>query len=244
MEFSKAFQRLVLGFLILTIGFLSLTVQPALVFTSVLTTNAGWMTLFTGIVALTGVCQLVAIAVQSCFMYKGLKATKQSIDISNSINRPFIFINSFESHIINTQLCIMPKWENSGNTPAVNLRNYVNWVVFRDEPPADYGWPDLDKDGNPISGPGDGITTFIGPKATQYADRLNIPLQQMEKVQNRDLRLFVWGWVEYDDILDTAPRHRTEFCNEVIVTHLETDNHGKASIAMQFPQFGALNTAR
>jgi hypothetical protein len=36
-----------------------------------------------------------------------------------------------------------------------------------------------------------------------------------------DTRLFIWGWVEYDDIFEGSRRHRTEYCNELLTDGFE-----------------------
>ena len=58
---------------------------------------------------------------------------------------------------------------------------------------------------------------FIGPQATidldgpQFDDR---DIERRFSAQNKK-RLFIWGWMEYGDILQSRQRHRTEFCMEL-----------------------------
>jgi hypothetical protein len=59
------------------------------------------------------------------------------------------------------------------------------------------------------------------------------------------LRLFVWGWAEYRDVFDGIPLHRTEFCNEVIVTEMGREEAtGKVTFAVRFSIYGPHNSAK
>ena len=171
--------------------------------------------------------------------------TKISKEALISVQRAFVFIKLFKSHVVNNEFLIMPMWENSGSTVANSLKNWVNFKVFSGEPPNNYDYPDLDRNGQLIPGQGEGLSTFIGPHATQYADTLAIPLPIMEEVRAGKLRLFIWGWAEYRDVFDGVSLHRTEFCNEVIVTEMGRDEvTGKAASAMRFSIYGPHNSAK
>jgi hypothetical protein len=175
-------------------------------------------------------------------------STKISKEALISVQRAFVFIKLFETHVINNEFnefLIMPMWENSGSTVANSLKNWVNFKVFPGEPPNNYDYPDLDRDGQLLPGQGEGLSMFIGPHATQYADTLAIPVPIMEEVRAGKLRLFVWGWAEYCDVFEGIPLHRTEFCNEVIVTAMGRDEAtGKVTSAVRFSIYGPHNSAK
>ena len=171
------------------------------------------------------------------------KAAKTAQDTLLITQRPFVFVAIFDIHIIGEEIRILPKWKNSGSTPAMQFRNWANWKIFPNGPPHGYTWPDLDASGKPLPIPDNGTITFIGPKATIYAESLKIPISTMEQVRAGKQRLFLWGWSEYNDILGGTPRHRTEFCNEVTVTDLGKDSKGEATIAASFAHHRTHNTA-
>ena len=209
--------------------------------------------LFTAILALVTTILAVIAIFQSAMLIRAdrtaqiaANAAKESTKISRQalidVQRPFVFISVFETAIIGNEFRILPKWENGGTTAAMNRVNYVNWKTFASAPPFDYAWPDLDQFGNQISGKGIGDVAFIAPKATQYAATLRIPLTTLDEVREGKLRLLVWGWIEYEDILSEA-HHRTEFCNEMVATNMGVDNDGRRSIAASFALFGPHNTA-
>src|SRR6202011_1536209 len=60
-------------------------------------------------------------------------------------------------------------------------------------------------------------------KTWYYTAPLDIP---MDRIKAGTDRIFIWGWMEYDDTLKGTlgtPRHRTEFCNELVVLNLGAD---------------------
>lgn len=144
------------------------------------------------------------------------KATGQLVQESRgsllSTQRAFVFIKAFEVHKIDDpkKLVIIPQWENSGGTPTKNMLNHVNWKLFDKDIPDDFGFPDFSGE--------EGTPTLIGPHATQYASPLEIDAQHIAAVTENKGRIFIWGWADYDDVFIGTTRHRTEFCNEVIIT--------------------------
>lgn len=98
-----------------------------------------------------------------------------------------------KTHIIGNEFRVLPKWENSGATPANPMKNHVSWSSFNGEPPAIFGYPDLDRNGQPLPDRKGGISFFLGPKAVKYAETLRIPLAVMELVRKGEMRLFSVG---------------------------------------------------
>ena len=124
------------------------------------------------------------------------------------------------------------------------MHSRVNWKFFPGEPPPDYDYPDFDARGNVDISP-ETHPAFVGPKATSYTAPLDIPMDIIKAGTNR---IFIWGWMEYDDTLKGTlgtPRHRTEFCNELVVLNLGADEKNPQAIkaAMYFPVYGPLNSA-
>jgi hypothetical protein len=177
---------------------------------------------------------------------KVAEATRQSADISNrtliTTQRAFVFIDNIEFYIVGQEFRLLPKWVNSGTTPANPMTNWANWKTFTGEPPTDFSYPDLDATGQPISGGGKGIKFFIGPKGGTYAPTLNIPRHVMETIRSGEQRLFIWGWGDYKDVFEGSPLRRTEFCFEVFVKTLDSVND-KVTAAISFPLYGPHNSA-
>jgi hypothetical protein len=176
---------------------------------------------------------------------KSADAARQSADIARQAlvgtQRAFVFLKQFEVVPINQEIRILPQWENSGSTPTTNARSYVNWKTFVGDPPPNYSWPDLDANGNPLTTPASPQLFFVAPKGTKYAHTLIIPNHTMDAVRDKTERLFVWGWINYED--EFGQDHRTEFCNEVIVTSISVQQ-GQVTVAASFADYGPHNTAR
>lgn len=175
-----------------------------------------------------------------------VSAAEKSADVARtaliSTQRAFLFPNMFEVHVINNDILIMPQWKNSGNTPANPVINYVNWMTLAGEPPTDFTYPDLAADGSALPEKKGGIIFYMGPQTTSYAEPLKIPVATMGQVKDGRLRLFIWGWIQYRDIVDNTAVHRTEFCNEVVVTDMGKKDD-KTTIAVTFAKYGPYNTA-
>jgi hypothetical protein len=199
--------------------------------------------LFNGLLVIVG-------ATQAVFLWRAVKETGESTRISKQalvdVQRAFVFIKMFEVSVINNNIVIMPQWENSGYTPATQKINWVSWQTFVGEIPPNFYTFDFNAQGRPVpAGSEDLPPTFIGPHATQFADALTIPIAIMEEVRTWNQRLFVWGWIEYRDAFDGTPIHRTEFCNEVMVTSISRDEVTKETkAALRFALYGPYNTAK
>jgi len=208
-------------------------------------TNSGWLTWIdqhNGLINALGTLIIAAFTVVLALATMQLQqlAEKQSED-TVAIQRPFLSISTFETYVVGNELRILPKWENSGATPANPVKNWANWKTFPSEPPSDFNYPDLDANGNPTTGTPNGPSFFIGAKASRYSEILKIPIATLEQVRNGALRLFIWGWAEYHDaFVDTA--RRTEYCNELVVTSLGRDGD-KVSVAASFAAYGSPNKA-
>jgi hypothetical protein len=74
----------------------------------------------------------------------------------------------------------------------------------------DFDFPDFSGDHT--------IGMLIGPHSTVNALPLEIGAGDLEEVIARRGHLYVWGWAEYNDVFADTPRHRTEFCNEVVIS--------------------------
>jgi hypothetical protein len=109
---------------------------------------------------------------------------------------------------------VKPVWKNGGQTPALNATNHISWVVlkggFRDQ----IDFIDLDDSGKPDMG---GEMTYpvpaIGPGEEVQAKQLLIWRHEIEKTgYGSGHSIFIWGWIEYNDVFQHTPRRRSEFC--------------------------------
>jgi hypothetical protein len=198
---------------------------------------------FTFVLAIfTGILAVVSI-LQGVFLYRADGFNRDSL---TSVQRAFLFIKTIETHVVNEFIIIMPLWENSGATPAEEQRMCTSCCWFLpDQIPQDFYVFDF-VDGKLV--PSDRARAdiaFIGPRTTQYAAHLPVPLAVLEETRLGHMRLFVWGWTEYKDTFPKTPTHRTEFCSEMIVIADMTivPSEGR-KIALRFTNFGPYNRAR
>jgi hypothetical protein len=116
--------------------------------------------------------------------------------------------------------------ENTGQTPTRHSLININWQVRPDVLPATFDYPD-----------GEPEIAVIGARSPFGTPGFFISLADVNRVAAREQRLFLWGWVDYDDVFEATPRHRTEFCFEAIADRLLD----AGNIPMRFPNFGRYN---
>jgi hypothetical protein len=79
----------------------------------------------------------------------------------------------------------------------------------------------------------------IGPRAVLTLPGIDVPATELESSIGKDLRWYIWAWVEYDDIFQGTRRHRTEYCCEVSIRRHPVTNE----IGIGFPISGKFNGA-
>jgi len=167
-----------------------------------------WLVAFTGVLSLSTIGLWVA--------------TRDSVKIAKAaltdIERAFVF-SDFDivpsgnnGHL--TGWTITPKWKNGGNTRAKHLYSHVSWDHFPGALPEDFTFPDLML---PEMAE-EHSATFIPAGGVVTNDLIEIPVELLDAARMGFVRIFIWGWTEYDDIFERSPPHRTEFCNEIVVT--------------------------
>jgi hypothetical protein len=109
---------------------------------------------------------------------------------------------------------LIPFLENSGSTPTRRLVTYLNKHEFVGDIPDSFDFPDL-----PASGQDKPIyrSSFIGPKARMGMQGLELQLVDLWNIWKQNKRTLLYGWADYDDIFEKTPRHRIEFCVEILV---------------------------
>ncbi len=180
-----------------------------------------------------------AAKIQSADMNESIAVAKEAAEVARqslvTVQRAFVFIDSFQGNIVNHNLIVAPKWRNSGTTPTRFMTNWVNWKQFASEPPDDFIFPDLGEDGNPINEKDMNFTpAFVGPNATTFAQAHVIPRETLSAMRDNQARVFIWGWAMYQDVFG-AP-HVTKFCTEVKI--LAAWSEGDKSLgALSFPLY-------
>lgn len=211
-----------------------------------------FLVIFTGLLAVVGFYQLSFLGRAEGIATTTAQAAKDSAETAKQalmdVQRAFVSVTSFDGEVINREFRINAKWENASATPAIPFVDYVNWKIFPGAPPEDFSYPDLDASGNPLTGPSPVVTSFLAPKTWLWSNPLSVPLSAMEDVRDGRARLFIWGWAAYTDVFKRP--HRTEFCNEVIVTGVARSTNvtgigpdQEVRVSVSYPQYGPHNTA-
>jgi hypothetical protein len=98
-------------------------------------------------------------------------------------------------------------WKNTGLTPTRRAIVQVNLRINQAPLPDDFDWADIDDEptGKIALGSGQQLPVFTVARLTRNSILSGI------------LKINVWGWIEYSDVFENTPRHRTEFACELKV---------------------------
>lgn len=96
--------------------------------------------------------------------------------------------------------------ENTGNTPARELRIHVNWHWRGDELPREFGYSDF--------GPDEEIRFPLAAKERIFSAPLEIPRDTIEKLGAGQINSYFYGWATYKDVFENTQIHRTTFCHK------------------------------
>lgn len=158
----------------------------------------------------------------ACIYYGQLNQMIESNRISReslqSVQRAFITVNPVPEMQTektgNSQIMFFNFWmENSGVTPTKKLSAHVNWAKSNKglPLPPDFTFPDQNIDESQ-----DSTVSVVGPKGRFPLIVGPIPKEFMEKLYNREVRLFVYGWVRYNDVFENTPLHIVKFSYELV----------------------------
>ena len=95
-------------------------------------------------------------------------------------------------------------WENTGQTPARRCMARASRGVFKDGLPDAFDYPDKASETKTE-------TSSIGTSKTQKLT-VGFDRSDVEATLRGEKSLFVWSWIEYDDMFIGTSRHRTEVC--------------------------------
>jgi hypothetical protein len=128
--------------------------------------------------------------------------------------RPYVVFETVElTQPLTTRVHIQPRWKNSGQTPTRNAR--VNWGVRigKDRLPADFDYPEGNVAEETAPMPG---RITLGAGETRFGVGPFVDVHDMAAVDEGKTRIFVWGWLEYNDGFPDTPRRRSEFCVQIL----------------------------
>jgi hypothetical protein len=196
-----------------------------------------WLVKLTGTLAAIGVLQLVVFGLQARRLRqtvdemkiatkaseKSAEAARKSAEVAEkaliTTTKAIVFNSkihqvaglSQKAGMAVTDWTFFIIWENTGTTPTRHLHMSTNWKPFDTGMPDDFDFPDLSAP--PFIRP----KIVIGPKATTWSGGCEIPIAVLIEASEKKKHIYLWGWVEYNDVFDATTRHRTECCIEIVV---------------------------
>jgi hypothetical protein len=65
----------------------------------------------------------------------------------------------------------------------------------------------------------------IGPNASIQSRKYFIPIDKALQIRAGELHAYLWGWIEYNDVFQNTPRHRTEYGYRIIAGAGASSDH-------------------
>jgi hypothetical protein len=169
--------------------------------------SAAWTAIFTGVLVF--------------FTYKLYQVADRSDETNRVTQRAFVSFTGVGGGVgmvsadrkARTAQEIILNWTNSGNTPARKAITRASGNIWPGELPQGYDFPDLP------GGNKEPIT--LGPRASAGV-RAIVPINYFRDTREGKARLYVWGWIVYDDVFSSDP-HLTEFCTELVQITVQQD---------------------
>lgn len=117
--------------------------------------------------------------------------------------------------------------ENGGATPTRKAIINVNHELRDTALPSNFTFPDGELTEN----------AAIGPGGTYGTPGFFVSIADIRKIIAKEKKLYVWGWIDYNDVFDDTPRHRTEFCFDISPDEVPDGTN----LYMRFPTHGRYN---
>jgi hypothetical protein len=145
-----------------------------------------------------------------------------------AIERAFVFLNDIPEHLVHEIVSVGPEmrqgrpaaffyepiWENSGNTATKSMTVRLNWMTRDGELPDDFAYP--------YERPRE--VMFLGPKMRMPSSSIRISPDEIRRVGERSLHIYIWGRADYEDIFEA--HHYTQFCYRLSVEVAEGNPFG------------------
>lgn len=176
-----------------------------------------------------GWIQIIGLAITVALTGAGFLLARRAL---MNVERAWLHVIRHESKIEGDFLSIQPVWLNSGSTPAIKAILRSSWKAFPKPLTEPYEFPDLGASGETIEKFSDVAAAVIGPGGELFSSGILIPPALVKKMCDGELHIYVWGWVEYEDVL-LGPRHRTEFAVKLDVVEHSVKG-GEHSVSIRF----------
>ena len=100
-------------------------------------------------------------------------------------------------------------WKNWGNTPTKDMIIYSARSIAPFPLPSIFDYTHTNE--SPPS------ATSLPPQGIMYGMHFAVPVEILEEVRIEARFLYLWGWTEYNDVFQSTPRHRSEYCIRIEV---------------------------
>lgn len=170
--------------------------------------------------AITAFATLLIAVFTIVLAYASIDQSKQTREAFTLTQGANVFLKTYnQTAVIDLATKIVQEWqfvivwENSGSTPTKDLYTHSSWASGAPDIPANFNFPDYFSPGVPARND----KAFMGPKSEIHSSVLAIPAHEIAAVWHGAQQIYLYGWVEYNDVFPGTPNRRTEFCNRLEV---------------------------
>lgn len=171
-----------------------------------------------------GVAGLVAVLFYTTVAYWQADLTKQALVFGN---RAFVFqtgvnVSAKVSNGAASGWPISVVWQNSGNTPALDVRSRINVKYFEAPISSDFSFPELTNDPT--------IPATIGPKGFMASWPILVSERSVLAARDGSHYGYIWGWATYRDQLDKRSFHTTKICLQIMDIEEVKSSNGQTEV--------------
>jgi hypothetical protein len=142
--------------------------------------------------------------------------------------KPTPVVNEDTGEIVGWNLQVI--WKNAGQTPTRQCVFVVNRGIAPKRLPETYDtFPDAEGQRRQ--------KVLIAPNGFVRSGDFYFSLDELQRVREGKAFCYLFGWIDYNDVFEGTPRHRTEFCVAILI---DTDPATK-NCDFTFAIFGPLN---
>jgi hypothetical protein len=166
---------------------------------------------------------------------------KETTPFSNEYLALLVILSHFTVEVGSGEIKIFPIWKNDSAQTAIILGHSVEWNTYTGDPPRGFALPERTGVQESLLAD-DGASRLIHAQESRHYESISIPASTMDAVRSGEQRLFIWGYIQYEDFPKGNARRRSEFTREMVITESASDDQGNIQVSAAFRMFGPYNS--
>lgn len=190
-----------------------------------------WTALATVVIAVFTVILALSGGIQAWLTRRAILETNKQHIVSNRASvflKHFLYMPTGSKDAVDFWR-ITPVFENSGKTATKRMLSGHSAELRQTPLPADFDYPDI---AFPAGQKFFLSRDIIGPNSQLNGAPYILSIADVQAIARQEKRFYVWGWSDYSDTFEGTPRHRTEYCFQLVVLLDPTNPKNTGALAM------------